>query len=148
MIKAFLFLALVASTLVSGRMHVKPDVETIKTMRQHGNVSLNPKLSRMVGQTPAASQSVYVNSGGSDTVGDGSNTNPYATVGKAMASITDASLSKTYSIEIGAGRYTEVSLALKPWVFMIGYVYLHSDAAPIAMCPQSMQTLSQAKGSL
>lgn len=74
-------------------------------------------------QTPTFSQSVYVNSGGSDVLGDGSNTNPFATVGKAMSSIMDASATKKYSIEVGSGRYSEVSLDLKPWVFIIGRFY-------------------------
>ncbi len=136
MLKAILFVGLLASSLVTGHFTVRPDVDITKVVqRTHAptlknaaaggssTVTTSSPCGSMFGQTPSTSQTVYVNSGGSDSLGDGSNTNPYATVGKAMTSITDASLSKTYSIQIGAGRFTEVSLALKPWVFMIGQQY-------------------------
>jgi hypothetical protein len=75
------------------------------------------------GQIPASSATVYVNVGGSDSVGDGSVTNPYLTVSYALSTIADASSDKHYSVLMGPGRYTEASLNLKPWVYVIGQAY-------------------------
>jgi hypothetical protein len=61
-----------------------------------------------------------VSKGGVDATGDGTLTKPYATVGAAMASITDASPTKRYLIKVQAGAYTEGALALKANVFICG----------------------------
>lgn len=71
-------------------------------------------------QLPIDSQTVWVNLGGNDTTGDGSMSNPFASVGHAMASITDAGQHKLYTLLLGAGDYVETALALKPWVVVIG----------------------------
>ena len=61
-----------------------------------------------------------VSKGGVDATGDGTLTKPYATVGAAMASITDASPTKRYLIKVQAGAYTEGAIALKANVFVCG----------------------------
>lgn len=83
-----------------------------------------------VSQIPPSSQSVYVNLGGSDSTGDGSNTNPYHSIAFALSTITDAAATKIYTIEVGAGRFVESSLVLKPWVYIVGRNY---EATKIAV---------------
>jgi hypothetical protein len=61
-----------------------------------------------------------VSKGGNDASGDGTLTKPFATVGAAMASITDASPTKRYLIKVQAGAYTEGAIALKANVFVCG----------------------------
>jgi pectin methylesterase-like acyl-CoA thioesterase len=61
-----------------------------------------------------------VSKGGVDATGDGTLTKPYATVGAALASITDASPTKRYLIKVQAGAYTEGAIALKANVFICG----------------------------
>ncbi|NBU34063.1 hypothetical protein EBS40_05545 [bacterium] len=62
----------------------------------------------------------HVNKSGVDATADGSEQKPYLTIAAAMASISDATPSKRYVIRIGAGAYTEASLAIKSNVFLIG----------------------------
>lgn len=63
---------------------------------------------------------VHVSKSGSDVTGTGGQHKPFASVGAALASITDASPSKRYAIKVEAGAYTETNLALKANVFIIG----------------------------
>jgi len=63
---------------------------------------------------------VYVMNSGNDTTGNGTINKPYATVTKAMTSITGASNTNRYVIQLPAGNHTEASIALKPWVFIRG----------------------------
>ncbi|MGF0146308.1 hypothetical protein ACQRDF_02590 [Lachnospiraceae bacterium SGI.054] len=51
---------------------------------------------------------VYVAKNGSDTTGDGSKENPYATMYFAHESITDSSINKPYVIIVGEGTYTDL----------------------------------------
>jgi hypothetical protein len=69
---------------------------------------------------PIATQIVYVNKGGNDTTGDGTECNPFLTVTRAMAFIVDASPAKRYAISIGPGTYTEPLIHLKANVQLIG----------------------------
>lgn len=67
-----------------------------------------------------AQQSVYVNpQTGSDTAGNGSAMNPYATLGKANTSITDNATGKRYAI-ILTGIATETAVVIKPFVSIVG----------------------------
>lgn len=68
----------------------------------------------------AVAQTKYVTKGGDDSTGDGSLSNPYATIAAALASITDASPTKRYAVKVEAGAYTEGSLTLKANVFIVG----------------------------
>lgn len=54
---------------------------------------------------PVATQTVFVNKGGNDGTGTGTIESPYLTLTKAMASITDSSIAKQYSIQTGPGSY-------------------------------------------
>ncbi len=62
---------------------------------------------------------VYVGRAGNDTTGDGSFDNPFASIGKAMASITTATPATPFTIVLGPGTYTE-DVALKPSVSIVG----------------------------
>lgn len=69
----------------------------------------------------AYDQEVFVAKNGSDVTGTGSVLNPFASVGAAMAAITDSSPSKRYAIRVEAGAYTESSaLNIKPDVYIVG----------------------------
>lgn len=68
---------------------------------------------------PIFTQMVYVNQGGNDTTGNGSILEPYATVLKALSSITDASTTKVYNIIVGPGNYND-NLSLKANVNISG----------------------------
>jgi hypothetical protein len=57
---------------------------------------------------------------GDDINGDGTECNPYATIGKALATITDASATKRYFINVEVGQYSEPGFLLKPFVSVIG----------------------------
>lgn len=69
---------------------------------------------------PAQGQTVFVRKTGSDATGDGSYTFPYLTINQALTSITDNSSSKRYKIDVGPGQYTEIQLALKPNIWIVG----------------------------
>ena len=64
-------------------------------------------------------QMVYVAKNGNDITGNGFSSNPFLTVQRAINSITDASNSKKYVIEIKTGEYAE-SLSFKPYVELKG----------------------------
>jgi hypothetical protein len=63
---------------------------------------------------------IYVSNDGSDTTGDGTISDPYETLAYAMSQITDNSSSKPYTIQLVTGVYTDLNLALKPWVNIDG----------------------------
>jgi len=66
-------------------------------------------------------QEVFVAKNGSDVTGTGSVLNPFASIGAAMAAITDSAPSKRYAIKVEAGAYTEASaLNIKPDVYVVG----------------------------
>jgi|HubBroStandDraft_4_1064222.scaffolds.fasta_scaffold154642_2 hypothetical protein len=74
----------------------------------------------LMGPRPVASQLVYVSAGGgNDTTATGTIALPYATLAAAIASISDASEDKLYSVLVGPGNYDE-DLVLKPFVFVDG----------------------------
>ena len=66
-----------------------------------------------------STQILQVNKGGNDTTGDGSDENPYLTIGHAMSLITDATSSKRYEILVGPGTYSE-NVSMKANVFIQG----------------------------
>ncbi|HEY8911402.1 MAG TPA: hypothetical protein VIM51_14150 [Desulfosporosinus sp.] len=65
------------------------------------------------------SQMVNVSKGGNDITGDGTMSNPFATIAKAIDSIDDASPTKRYSIMVGPGDYIE-GFSLKANIMIIG----------------------------
>lgn len=80
--------------------------------------ALDQLATRGIGATPT---NVYVDASfGSNSTGNGSILRPYATVVFAMGTITDATITKKYSIMIAPGTYTEGVLTLKPYIFLVG----------------------------
>jgi hypothetical protein len=71
------------------------------------------------GYLTASAQTRWVDKSGSDTSGNGTFGAPYATVQKALDSITDAASAKPYRIVVGVGTFTEAFL-VKPWCFIVG----------------------------
>lgn len=69
---------------------------------------------------PSSSQFVVVSKGGSDSNGTGTFDNPYLTIAHAMATITDATSIKQYVIYVLPGAYSETTLAMKPYVYIVG----------------------------
>lgn len=74
---------------------------------------------RNIFSVPATDQNYYVSKQGNDTTGNGSIGNPYLTIAKAYAVITDSSPTKRYGITVGPGDYNE-SLSIKANVFVKG----------------------------
>jgi hypothetical protein len=68
---------------------------------------------------PAATQQVFVNKGGNDATGNGTQGSPYLTLTKAMSTILDAAAAKQYSIQIGPGSYND-NVAMKSFVTLDG----------------------------
>jgi hypothetical protein len=69
---------------------------------------------------PSVTTNVFVSQQfGSDTTGDGTENNPYATIVHAMATITDASGTKGYAIFVSAGVYAG-AIAVRPFISMFG----------------------------
>lgn len=66
-------------------------------------------------------QEAFVNKGGNDTTADGSQLLPFLTIKAALASISDASSSKFYCVNIGPGTYSEATdFTLKDYVSLKG----------------------------
>jgi hypothetical protein len=63
---------------------------------------------------------IFVRKTGNDTTGDGTSRYPFATVNKALSVITDNAATKYYKIDVGPGRYDETSIAIKPFVWIVG----------------------------
>jgi hypothetical protein len=75
---------------------------------------------RANGLNSVAQQLVYVNGQtGSDTAGNGSAMNPYATITKANAVILDNATGKRYTI-LHTGSSSEANLTIKPWTSIVG----------------------------
>jgi hypothetical protein len=68
---------------------------------------------------PVATEIVYVNKGGNDATADGTIARPFLTLTAALASITDASGAKPYSVQTGPGTYSD-NLVLKDGVVITG----------------------------
>ena len=71
----------------------------------------------------SVTKTVYVAAGGSDTTGDGSAYNPWATVSYAMAQIIlqGPSQSNRFAIKLYVGQYSEsVAINWAPWVWLVG----------------------------
>jgi hypothetical protein len=68
---------------------------------------------------PVITQMIYVNKGGNDTTGNGSELAPYLTVSKAVSMVVDATNVKIYGVNIGPGIYTE-DVNIKPNMFLLG----------------------------
>src|SRR5580704_14895693 len=74
-------------------------------------------------------QIVYVNpQTGSDTSGNGTAMNPWATISQANSSITDNAATKPYNIYL-TGIATESSVVIKLWISLTGNTFLTSIVA-------------------
>ncbi len=64
---------------------------------------------------PSTTEIVFVNKGGNDATGTGTIIQPFLTPTRALASITDASAVKLYTVQMGPGTYPD-ALALKSFI--------------------------------
>lgn len=91
----------------------------------------------------STTQQIWVMKSGSDISSCGPFSIPCATLNYAQSLITDASSSKTYSLTIGPGTYSEIpSYALKDFVYLQGSgmnstFIQHSDSSAINWSPSS-----------
>lgn len=65
-------------------------------------------------------QEVYVLANGNDTTGDGTFSNPYLTISKALSTITTASSTARFAVMVGPKNLAEPVFNLKPYVWIIG----------------------------
>ena len=96
-----------------------------KSLKAGTNVTLTASgdevtISSSSGASFSPAQTVFVAKNGSDVTGNGTQDNPFLTISAALTSITDASPSKRYAIQLSPGEYTEASIALKANVFIVG----------------------------
>jgi len=85
-------------TLSGGNLPVSLSSPLLNQVLQfNGTNWVNGNITGVQGLT----QRLYVDKSGNDTTG-----NPYLTIPAALASITDASLSKVYTVLVGAGTYS------------------------------------------
>lgn len=75
-----------------------------------------------VGHVANIQQVLFVSKNGNDS-NNGSFIKPFLTINAAINSISDNSTSKRYVIFVQAGQYDETALAIKPWVYLVGYGY-------------------------
>ena len=74
------------------------------------------------GLLPAVNHVVYVQIGGDDINGNGSQGKPFASINRActlIRSFANASSTNRYAILVGPGRYTE-ALSLSEWTYIVG----------------------------
>lgn len=122
--------AAVTNEIVDGVIDVAPSQEAVHTALAGKQASLGTGTTSQylrgdltwheVATSVGIAQTKIVTKGGSDVTGDGTFTKPFASIGAAMASITDASPTKRYIIKVEAGAYTESALTLKANVFIVG----------------------------
>lgn len=62
----------------------------------------------------------HVAATGSDSAGDGSADHPWATIGKALASIHDAAEGSRQAVLVAEGTYAEPTIRMAPWVDLYG----------------------------
>ncbi len=65
-------------------------------------------------------QTVHVNKGGDDADADGTEASAFATVGAALASISDSGAEKRYVVQVGPGNFAEAGFGLKAYVHVRG----------------------------
>jgi hypothetical protein len=70
---------------------------------------------------PTGNHTVYVAKGGDDTTGDGSLAAPYLTINHAYSTISSATTTDRWAINVGPGRFDETGdIVVKPWIWLIG----------------------------
>lgn len=114
-----------ATTVTNSIAAVQGEVDAVEvalasetTARQAADTALDTRVTAV--ESFKDSQVLFVSKSGSDVSGTGGQHKPFASVGAALAAITDASPTKRYLIKVLAGAYTEGALALKANVFICG----------------------------
>lgn len=114
-----------ATTITNSIAAVQGEVDAVETAlstetsaRQLADSALDTRVTAV--ESFKDSQILFVSKSGSDVTGTGGQHKPFASVGAALAAITDASPTKRYLIKVLAGAYTEGALALKANVFICG----------------------------
>jgi hypothetical protein len=114
-----------ATTITNSIAAVQGEVDAVELAlaaetlaRQTADTGLSSRLTAL--ETFKDSQVLFVSKSGSDVTGTGGQHKPFASVGAALAAITDASPTKRYLIKVLAGAYTEGAIALKANVFICG----------------------------
>lgn len=114
-----------ATTITNSIAAVQGEVDAVEvalasetTARQAADTALGTRLTAV--ESFKDSQVLFVSKSGSDVSGTGGQHKPFASIGAALAAITDASPTKRYLIKVLAGAYTEGALALKANVFICG----------------------------
>lgn len=69
---------------------------------------------------PSISQNVYVSQQGSDISGNGTIGSPFGSISHALSTITDASNTKYYTINVSNGTYNEGNIVMIPYVWLKG----------------------------
>jgi len=114
-----------ATTITNSISAVQAEVDAVElaltsetTARQGADSALDTRLTAV--ESFKDSQILFVSKSGSDVTGTGGQHKPFASIGAALAAITDASPTKRYLIKVLAGAYTESAIALKANVFICG----------------------------
>lgn len=114
-----------ATTVTNSIAAVQGEVDAVETSlaaetsaREAADSALDTRLTAV--ESFKDSQILFVSKSGSDVTGTGGQHKPFASVGAALAAITDASPTKRYLIKVLAGAYTEGAIALKANVFICG----------------------------
>jgi len=63
---------------------------------------------------------LFVDKSGNDGTGTGSQEKPFLTVAAAMAAVSSPTSANRYAIFVGVGTFTEATLTLKPWTWIVG----------------------------
>ncbi len=114
-----------ATTITNSIAAVQGEVDAVElalssetSARQGADSALDTRLTAV--ESFKDSQVLFVSKSGSDVTGTGGQHKPFASIGAALAAITDASPTKRYLIKVLAGAYTEGAIALKANVFICG----------------------------
>lgn len=105
------FLQTMAPTGVSYMLFTEQGAVSVISEPISGGAVPAPATSRIVFCSPVF---------GSDTTGDGTMSNPYATIAKAYSTITTASASEHWQVVLFQGTYSE-AVALKPFIELVGW---------------------------
>jgi len=105
------FLRTMAPTAISYMLFTEQGPVSVISEPVSGGSVPAPSTSRIVFCSPLF---------GSDSSGDGTMSNPYATIAKAYSTITTASASEHWQIVLFQGTYSE-AVALKPFIELVGW---------------------------
>ncbi|MDD6936762.1 MAG: hypothetical protein PUI99_07545 [Clostridiales bacterium] len=100
----------IRATSYSSSTNFKANVIVVKVASSNGIIDDIEELKGDVAdiKNGKSMHYVYVSQNGSDTIGDGTKENPFATIYHANETIIDASAEKQYTIIVGNGTYTDL----------------------------------------